>query len=173
MDYEGGYNKNMNIRGDDMGRREPFIGKVYATLFIMLLTTVVMVFFMLRQQRTASEQQNRQNVVDPAEEERNARDRQGANQGRQILKRYQVADSNLRKISISAMDLLVEKKSAVVETDAASSLSSQVAVESEYTFNTDMLEFLRAIRNKYRIYVLTNLALDGEKEGQETIAKQK
>lgn len=70
------------------------------------------------------------------------------------------------------MDLLVQKK-AVVETDAASSLSSQIAVESDYTFDTDMLEFLRAVRNKYRIYVLTNLSVDGEKEDQEKIAKQK
>lgn len=68
------------------------------------------------------------------------------------------------------MDLLVEKKSTI-ETDAASSLSSQLAVESEYTFNTDMLEFMRAIRNKYRIYVLTNLSVDGEKEDPEKIAK--
>ena len=48
MDYQT-YEKNMNIRGDEVGRREPFIGKVYATLFVMLLTTIIMVFFLYRQ----------------------------------------------------------------------------------------------------------------------------
>lgn len=57
------------------------------------------------------------------------------------------------------MDLLIQKKIPVTEPELVSSASSQVAAtENEYMFNTEMLEFLRAVRNKYRIYVLTNLA---------------
>lgn len=70
---------NMNV-GEEAGRREPFILKVYTTLFIMLLTTLLMAFFFYRQQRAPSEQQNRQNVVNPAEAERNARGRQDGQQ---------------------------------------------------------------------------------------------
>lgn len=46
------------------------------------------------------------------------------------------------------------------------------ASENEYMFNTEMLEFLRAVRNKYRIYVLTNLAY-AVKENEETEVIQK
>lgn len=57
------------------------------------------------------------------------------------------------------MDLLIQKKIQVTETHGISSASSLADANEndEYTFNTEMLEFLRAVRTKYRIYVLTNL----------------
>ena len=35
----------------------------------------------------------------------------------------------------------------------------------EFIFNSDMLEFLRAIKNKYRVYLFTKISL---KEGSDT-----
>jgi len=40
---------------------------------------------------------------------------------------------------------------------------------SEFTFNTEMLEFLRAIRNKYRVYLLTNMEENYQKENLDKI----
>lgn len=85
-----------------------------------------------------------------------------------------MSDVNLRKISISAMDLLIQKKIQVTESELVSDASSQkmAATENEYMFNSEMLEFLRAVRNKYRIYVLTNLSYSvKENEPAEVIQK--
>lgn len=40
--------KSMNTGSEEVDRREPFVLKVYATLFIMLLTTILMAFFFYR-----------------------------------------------------------------------------------------------------------------------------
>ena len=74
------------------------------------------------------------------------------------------------------MDLLIQKKIQVTESELVSDASSQKvsAPENEYMFNTEMLEFLRAVRNKYRIYVLTNLSYSvKENEPAEVIQKEK
>ena len=65
---------NMNIGGQEVVRREPFVFKVYATLFVMLLTTVVFALY-FRQPRPSSAQQNRQNAVNPAEQAGNGQPR--------------------------------------------------------------------------------------------------
>ena len=79
------------------------------------------------------------------------------------------------------MDLLVQKKVQVTEEfDGAesSAATSQIAsqpIETEYTFNTEMLEFLRAVKSKYRIYVLVNLGqavIEGD-AAAEKIQKEK
>lgn len=72
------------------------------------------------------------------------------------------------------MDLLIQKKIQVTESELVSDASSQkmAATENEYMFNSEMLEFLRAVRNKYRIYVLTNLSYSvKENEPAEVIQK--
>ena len=56
-----------------------------------------------------------------------------------------ITDSNLRKISISTSALLIEEPTA-----------------GEYTLNHDLLEFIRAISSKYRIYLLTKLSNERE-----------
>lgn len=73
------------------------------------------------------------------------------------------------------MDLLVQKKVQVRETEVISSSSSLVEnCEQEFTFNTEMLEFLRAVRNQYRIYVVTNLGHTiKESDTDEAIKKNK
>jgi hypothetical protein len=55
-----------------------------------------------------------------------------------------ISDSNLRRVSISARDLLVQSK------------------DGSFTFEPEMLEFVRAIKNKYRVYLLTQISKDGE-----------
>ena len=56
------------------------------------------------------------------------------------------------------MDLLIQKKIQINDSDGISNASSLTEInQNEYTFNTEILEFLRAVRNKYRIYVLTNV----------------
>ena len=72
-----------------------------------------------------------------------------------------INDKELRKISISARDLLIETRPAV-GLDSAS--AADPAPEAKYTLNTEMVEFLRAIRNKYRVYLLTRLK--SEKPGE-------
>lgn len=52
-----------------------------------------------------------------------------------------IDDNNLRKISISAMDLLIQRNES-----------------GEFILNQEMLEFIRAIGSKYRIYLLTNMS---------------
>jgi hypothetical protein len=59
----------------------------------------------------------------------------------------------LRKISISAKDLLLEIKK----------VDSLDGTQTEYALNTDMVEFIRSIRNKYRIYLITRLEQDDSK----------
>jgi FMN phosphatase YigB (HAD superfamily) len=41
--------------------------------------------------------------------------------------------------------------------------------DGSYTFNTDMLEFIRTIRNKYRVYLLINMDEGYTKETLEEI----
>jgi len=41
--------------------------------------------------------------------------------------------------------------------------------DGAYTFNTDMLEFIRTIRNKYRVYLLVNMDEGYTKETLEEI----
>ena len=59
----------------------------------------------------------------------------------------------MRKISISARQLLIETKSKVAE-------GTSLVETTEYALNTDMVEFIRSIKNKYRVYLLTRLAAD-------------
>ena len=51
--------------------------------------------------------------------------------------------------------------------------------DGKYTFNTEMLEFIRTIRNKYRVYLLVNMeegytkeSLDEIKELLQKLVKQ-
>jgi len=74
------------------------------------------------------------------------------------------------------MDLLIEKKK---ESDLTSTLSTkgdeveEKKVETcDYVFNTNMLDFIKAIKNKYRIYVLTNIPSTPDKEGEEERIKK-
>ena len=55
------------------------------------------------------------------------------------LKRHEVSDSNLRKVSISTANLLLLKKG------------------DQYSLAPMMADFVRSIRNKYRVYLLTRL----------------
>jgi hypothetical protein len=55
-----------------------------------------------------------------------------------------ISDTSLRKISISAKDLLLINK------------------DGSLTFEPEMLEFIRAIKNKYRVYLLTQISKTGE-----------
>ena len=51
-----------------------------------------------------------------------------------------ISDKKLRSISVSSKDLLIEK-----------------GKDGEYVFNHEMLEFLRAIKNKYRVFLFTKI----------------
>jgi hypothetical protein len=55
-----------------------------------------------------------------------------------------ITDTNLRKISISAREILIQHK------------------DGSFTFEPEMLEFIRAIKNKYRVYLLTKISKNGE-----------
>jgi FMN phosphatase YigB (HAD superfamily) len=67
-----------------------------------------------------------------------------------------IEDTGLRKISISCMDLLIYKKT-----------------DGEYALNSEMLEFVRAISQKYRVYLLTNVAESPELVNKSDLSKIK
>ena len=52
------------------------------------------------------------------------------------------------------MDLLIESKVSTPDDDLTAISSSS---QKYYTLNTDMVEFIRAIKNKYRVYLFTRL----------------
>ena len=72
-------------------------------------------------------------------------------QRQQSQKQVKIDDKHLRKISVSAKDLVLEAK-----------VSDQG--ETEYALNTDMVEFIRSIRNKYRVYLVTRMERDDPTE---------
>lgn len=72
-----------------------------------------------------------------------------------MAKYVKMKDEGLRKISISTMKLLVEQKG------------------DEFTFNQEMVDFLRAISSKYRIYLLTNVAANPEQVNENQLKKLK
>ena len=69
------------------------------------------------------------------------------------LRRHIVTDERLRKISISAMDLLVQRSGEA------------------YRLNPVMVDLIKTISNKYRIYLLTKIA--GDDDAKLKIEKQK
>ena len=71
-----------------------------------------------------------------------------------------ISDKNLRKISVSARDLLIETK------PSSKADSSSLVESTEYTLNTEMVEFIRSIKNKYRVYLVTRLAQGNEAENK-------
>ena len=70
------------------------------------------------------------------------------------MKRYNVSDQNLRKISISALPLLVTSEFD----DNILPQSNDELPGFIYSINTEMLEYLRTIKDKYRIYIFVNIA---------------
>lgn len=87
------------------------------------------------------------------------------------LKRHHVSDTNLRKVSISTAGLLLMKDNE----------------SKDYKLNPLMVDFIRAIRNKYRVYLMTKLtsavdddadektrmtAMKEEREKAHTVLKQ-
>ena len=68
-----------------------------------------------------------------------ARDQANRDANQPQAQQVKITDTSLRKVSISAKKLLLEQK------------------DGAYTFNTDLLEFIRTIRNKYRVYLLINM----------------
>ena len=61
-----------------------------------------------------------------------------------VSNQVKISDKALRKISISAKDLLLKHK------------------DGSFTFEPEMLEFIRAIKNKYRVYLLTQISKSGD-----------
>ena len=59
----------------------------------------------------------------------------------------------MRKISISARHLVVENSNG------------------EFAFNTQMLEFLRAVSSKYRVYLLVNMSSKPEDLKKDELCK--
>jgi hypothetical protein len=80
-----------------------------------------------------------------------ARDQANRDAKAPAAQQVKITDASLRKVSISAKNLLLEQK------------------DGAYTFNTDMLEFIRTIRNKYRVYLLVNMDEGYTKETLEEI----
>ena len=114
--------------------QKDFSNKVYATLLLMLVTTLVMCWC----QR--GDEPEKKAKVETTSVKKITK-----------LKRHIVEDVKLRKISISAADLLIVRKG------------------KEYELNPVMVDLLRTIQNKYRIYILTKVA--GEDDS--TLKEQK
>jgi len=55
-----------------------------------------------------------------------------------------ISDAHLRKVSISAKDLLMKQK------------------DGHFTLEPEMLEFVRAIKDKYRVYLMTQISKEGD-----------
>ena len=111
----------------DQNPRE-FTYKVFATLLLMLVTTVVMCWC---QRSDEPEMKTKVNTIPIKKIEK--------------LKRHFVEDAKLRKISISATDLLV------------------IRSVKGYELNPVMVDLLRAIQNKYRIYISTKVVGNDDK----------
>ena len=76
----------------------------------------------------------------------------------------------MRKISISARDLLIESTvtSGNQASDNTIDASSSGESNKSYTLNSEMVEFIRAIRNKYRVYLLTRLETKQNEDNYDT-----
>ena len=111
---------------DNHSEKGSFIGKVYGTLVILLITTIYLCFW----QRTADKivEEPTPEVKTPAK--------------KTILRRHEVSDSSLRKVSISAMNLLI------------------VRTDKGYELAPLMADFIKAIRNKYRVYILCRVTAE-------------
>ena len=129
---------------------------MYWTLFIALAFTIAFHFFPTPPPAAINNRNHQQAHQDAAQQGRpsqtGVQDNDGTAQTHNS-KQVKITDSSLRAISISARNLLIEDGDE----------------PGEYTFNTEMLEFLRAIRNKYRVYLLTNMESDYKKENLEKI----
>lgn len=125
--------------------RTKFLIKVYGALLFMLIITIVFVnYFFLNPRREIIEpvapRQNNQNNNNAQVHEERAPE-QVDNQSQQSSSSYKVTDAKLRKVSICTNDLLIEQKEG----------------GTGYQLNHEMLEFVRAIKNKYRVYLMTRI----------------
>jgi len=66
----------------------------------------------------------------------------------QAQQQVRLNDVNLRKVSISTRDLLIHKSDG----------------SEDFEFNPDMLQFVRAVKDKYRIYLLTRISESNSKD---------